>query len=269
MNDFTRCYGEWGLVAGAAEGLGASFSESLAKRGMNLVMVDNKPGTLQAEASKIRSEFDVRVIEAAEDLLSPEAWKHCMDLVKDLDCRLLVYVPAYSPVKYFLDNSDEELDRYIRLNAMTPLHLVHAFAGHLKKNNGGGILLMSSLAGLLGPQFSAPYAATKAFNILLAESLHYELKRSGIRVSACCAGPTDTPTFRSSSPQGKNPWPGVMDPGVVADYALTRLGKKAVLIPGWKNRITFSALTRLFPRKIAAGFVSKGMRMMYGGKLAN
>jgi len=260
---FLSRYGKWVLVAGAAEGIGAAFSEVLAKKGMNLVMVDINPDKLAELSSRLEGKFSVKTKQLVNDLSLPDAAGNCMDFIKDIECKLLIYVPAYSPVKRFLDNSQEELDKYINLNSRTPLHLVHLFTAHLKNRGGGGILLMSSLAGLIGPQFSAPYAATKAFSILLAESLSIELKRNHISIMACCAGTTSTPTFWSSKPMLKNRWVSIMKPEEMAVMALNNLGNKTIYIPGWQNRLSYFLLTRILPRRFSAKLVSKEMEKIY------
>jgi hypothetical protein len=115
---------------------------------------------------------------------------------------------------------------------------------------------------LIGPQFLAPYAATKAFNILLTESLFHELKRDGISIMACCAGTTSTPTFWSTNPI-LNRWIRIMKPEDMAESALKELGMKSIHIPGWQNRLSYFLLTRILPRHISAKLVSKEMRKIY------
>ena len=261
-NEFQKRYGKWALVAGAAEGIGAAFSEELAKKGMNLAMVDINPDKLAELGSLLEGKYSIKTQQLLNDLSGLDLAAVCMDLIKDVDCRLLIYVPAYSPVKRFLDNSPEELDKYINLNSRTPLHLVHLFTAHMKNRGGGGVVLMSSLAGLIGPQFLAPYAATKAFNILLTESLFHELKRDGISIMACCAGTTSTPTFWSTNPI-LNRWIRIMKPEDMAESALKELGMKSIHIPGWQNRLSYILLTRILPRHISAKLVSKEMRKIY------
>jgi hypothetical protein len=122
---------------------------------------------------------------------------------------------------------------------------------------------MASLAGLIGPPFLAPYAATKAFNILLAESLHSELKNKRISISACCAGETSTPAYWSSNPAEGRKWPPVMDPEQVAEYALKNLGKKAVIMPGWQNRLAYFLISAILPRASAAKIIDNALRKVY------
>ena len=260
---FSGRYGDWAMVAGAAEGIGTAFSTFLAQNKINLIMIDFKTEPMHDLAEKFRSSFGIEIIELGQDLSAKEASIHCMEIIKSLDCRLLIYVPAFSQIKKFLDNSPDELDRYIELNCWAPLQMVHSFSKTKNEHKPLGIILMSSLAGLIGPPYSAPYAATKAFNIVLSESLYSELKQKDIDITVCCAGPTSTPTFWESNPILKGNWPGVMDPLDVADFALKNLGKNAVCIPGWKNRISYFLLTRLLPRSVAAKLVNDAIGKIY------
>ena len=255
-------YGEWALVAGAAEGIGEAFALALAKKRMNLVMVDFNAEAMQILAERMKKTYNVGIIKIEQDLSEKDAWMNCMKAIRDLDCRLLVYTPAYSKIKEFLSNSPDELDKYIDLNARTPIHFIHAFISSVKDKKPAGIILMSSLAGLIGPPYSAPYAATKAFNIVLGESLDSEFREKGIDITVCCAGQTSTPTFLSSNPSVGN-WPCVMNPSDVAEYTMKNLGKKAICIPGWKNRVSYFLLTHLFSRKSAARIVCKSMKGIY------
>jgi uncharacterized protein len=256
-------YGEWALVAGAAEGIGEAFTVALAKKGINLVMVDFNTEAMHVLAERVKKSYPVKIIEIGQDLSEKDAWLNCMKAIQNLDCRLMIYTPAYSKIKGFLSNSFDELDKYIDLNARTPIHLVHAFISSVKDRKPTGIVLMSSLAGLIGPPYSAPYAATKAFNLLLGESLCSEFHGKGIDITVCCAGQTSTPTYLSSNPSVTGNWPGVMNPADVAEYALKNLGKKAICIPGWKNRTSYFLLTHLFSGKTAAKIVCKSMKGIY------
>ncbi len=181
-----------------------------------------------------------------------------------MEVGLLIYNAAFSPIKPFINYSSEEIDTFIEVNARTQLQLVHAFVKRLiTDKKGGGILLMSSLAGLIGMQLVAPYAATKAFAWNLAEALNHELKPHNIDMMACLAGITDTPEYRKTNPNFGFIKPAIMSPGDVAEGALKSLGKRARFIPGFSNRLNYFILTRLMPRKMAASIANKTMGKMY------
>ena len=61
VSAFFDRYGPWAVVAGASEGIGASFSKKLAARGLNLVLVARRAGPLEALASELRATHGVEV----------------------------------------------------------------------------------------------------------------------------------------------------------------------------------------------------------------
>lgn len=256
-------FGEWALVVGAADGIGYGFSSSLASAGVNLILVDKNADLLTKLVEHINQTYRVGVKSLLLDLMETDAIAQLSRVAVENGCRFMVYVPAYSPVKPFLNHTPDELDRYMQINSKIPLHLVYHFLKSGDNRLPKGIILMSSLAGLIGAKWEAPYSATKGFNVLLAEALYHELKPQGVAVLACCAGMTDTPTFWSANPKVSGGFPGVMTPRAVADHAIKKLGKEPICIPGWKNRLSYFLLTRLFPRKFAGQLVAKSMEQIF------
>ena len=264
MADFHGRFGQWGLVAGAAEGLGASYCEELARKGMNVILVDINAGEMESLAIRLESTYQIMTRRIMLDLAAKDAPDRCMEAVTEADCRLLIYNAAYSRVKPFFSANPDELDTYINVNTRTPLKLVYAFAHRLKAmNRPGGILLMSSLAGLWGTKLVATYSGTKAFNLALAEALSHELKPFKIDVSACCAGATATPGYLGTNPAYGFIRPHVMNPGKVASIALNKLGKKTVIVPGFANRLSYFFLTRILPRSVSTSIVNRTMGRTY------
>ena len=258
-------YGNWALVAGAAEGIGEGFCKVLAANGFNLILVDVNAAAMHRFALKIAQDYRVRLLELHLDLADPDAPGQCMKAATENDCRLMVYVAAYSRVCRFTELGPADLDAFLAVNTRTPLHLVHGFSGRLtKEGKTGGIILVSSLAGLIGPQYVATYAATKSFAIRLTESLHEELEDHGIDITVCCAGTVDTPTYWKSKPDFDKMKPPIMQPAEVAAYALRNLGHKIICIPGLTNRLQYFFLMNIIPRRLARRLVNNAMKKMYG-----
>ena len=264
MPAFTKQYGPWAIVAGGAEGLGEAYAEALARRGINLLLVDNQEASLSTLSRRLTSIYNISVEQLLLDLGGDDAYRRILEEASGLDTGLLIYNAAYSRVRPFTDLNEEDLDLFIRVNTRTPVQLVHGFAKKLiKQKRNGGILLMSSLAGLIGMQLVTPYAATKAFNWNLAEALHHELKDYGIDVMACISGPIATAAFLDTEPEYGMIKPRIMKPGEVAEAALKMLGKKVLYIPGFSNRLNYFILTRLMPRRLAASTANRVMAKLY------
>jgi short-subunit dehydrogenase len=261
---FKNKYGSWGLVAGSAEGLGEAYSIALAKRGFNLIMVDNQAEPLKNLSRRIESDFSVKTVQLHVDLCESDATTVIMQKVEETGCRLLIYNAAFSLIKPFIKLSGKELERFIAVNLASQIKLVHQFARYLTTNNhSGGILLMSSLAGLIGMQLVSTYSASKAFAWNLCEGLYYELKPYNIDVMACIAGTTETPTYLKSNPKYGFLKPALMKPETVVEAALGKIGKRALFIPGFSNQVSYFILTRLMPRKMASSIANKTMLTIF------
>ncbi len=253
MTDFKARYGPWALVAGASEGLGEGFARSLARRGVNLVLVARREAKLQALARQLTSEFGVEVVARSEDLACPEAPESLLGSL-DQDIGLLVFNAAYSGVGLFSEVSSTDLQKILSLNTFAPLLLARQMTPRLIARGCGGIVLMSSLSGNQGSGNIATYAASKSFNTVLAEGLWHEMKGHGVDVLACCAGAIRTPAYQSAQIGGEAP--GILDPGVVAEQTLDALGSGPVVVPGTLNKLANFLMRRLLPRATAVRVMS-------------
>jgi short-subunit dehydrogenase len=75
------------------------------------------------------------------------------------------------------------------------VHLAKYVVQQMTQRGEGRILFTSSIAGEMVAPREAVYAATKAFVLSFAHSLRFELKDSGVTVTALQPGPTDTDFF--------------------------------------------------------------------------
>ena len=265
---FRRKYGAWALVLGAAQGLGEAYAHLLAERGVKVLMVDVQERELERCAAGVSRAHGVETRTLVLDLAGRGAVKRLMESLKEApDCRLLVYCAAYGPVRMFLDNDAAELDRYIDVNARNLLHLSHAFSRRLiGRGDSGGMIIISSLAGLWGTALVAPYGATKAFGWNLGEALHYELSPFRIDVLSVCSGAMSTPAYLATNPEYGRLRPRVDDPVSVARQSLEKLGKTAFMVSGRHNRLVHFLFSRLLPRPFAVKILNDVMRRMYRAK---
>ena len=89
---------------------------------------------------------------------------------------------------------DEELNM-VQLNCASTVHLAKHVVSQMVEQGSGKILFTASIAGEMVAPREAVYAATKAFVLSFAHSVRYELKDSGVTVTALQPGPTDTDFF--------------------------------------------------------------------------
>ena len=261
---FRGRYGPWGLVAGASEGLGAAFARGVAARGLDVVLVARREKPLAELAAALEAEHGVRTRILVEDLGSPGAVERILEATCELEIGLFVYNAALSKIGPLLDQPLEDLRAMLAVNCAGPLGLCWGLGRPMRERGRGGMVLMSSLAGFQGGALLAAYAATKAFNLVLAEGLWDELRGGGVDVLASCAGATLTPNFEASRPARMSFFaPAPMPPGRVVDDAFAALGKRPSTVPGLGNRFASFLLHRFATRKAAVSTLGDATRAMY------
>lgn len=259
---FRDKYGPWAIVAGASVGLGAEFAVQLGARGLKLLLVARGAAALEELAAQVRKESGVEVRTAALDLGSADVAERVRALTEGLEVGLLVYNAAFAHVGAFLEQSLASKLSIIDVNCRGPLILADALVPPMVARGRGGVILMSSLAASQGSPLVSVYAASKAFDLVLAEGLWYELAPKGVDVLACRAGATRTPAFEKTKPEpGGSP---VMETAPVVREALDALGKKPSMIPGAFNKMAAFFLDRVMPRKAAITTMGKATTKMYG-----
>jgi uncharacterized protein len=194
---FADRYGPWAVVAGASEGVGAEFARELGRRGINVVLIARTEALLEEVASSIRAESGADARVAPLDLASPDGWDGVLAVTDGLEVGMLMYNagadPNYEP---FLAQPVENALWMIERNCVMPTRMCHHFAQPMVDRGKGGIILVSSGAGLVGFPNVVSYCGTKAFDIIMGEALWSELRGHGVDVLSLVLGFTDTPAQR-------------------------------------------------------------------------
>lgn len=262
--DLAARYGSWAIVAGASEGLGAAYAQELAARGLNLVLIARRSEVLQSLASRLSKKYTVEIKSIALDLSTSDAAEQILRETDDLEIGLLIYNAAFSAIGPFLERPVEDHLKEVYTNTFTPLKLIHLFAGQMLARERGGIVLMSSLSAFQGSAYISTYAATKAFNIVLAEGLWEEWRTRGVDVLVCISGAVKTPNYLASEPEQTGGLSDMsMHPDQVVREALNALGKGPYVIPGRMNRVASFVMRHLLPRKSAVKFMGRILKRMY------
>lgn len=257
-------YGRTAMIAGASEGIGAAFATCLAAEAMDLVLIARRFEPLKQLADLLESKYKVNVVCISCDLSGTNAALQIEEALNGREISLLVYNAALSYIGPFIKNSADNHSQAAQVNMITPLNMVRLYGEEMITKGKGAVILMTSLAGFQGSGFLSVYAATKAFNRILAESLWYEWKNSGVDIIACCAGATVTPGFKSTHPENTGFFtPRVLEPEEVAHECLKKLGKQPSFITGRGNRIASFIMQKILPRKMAINIMGDTTRKMY------
>ena len=215
-------YGPWALVVGASEGIGAAFARALAERGLHVGLVARRQAVLEEVASGIMAATTVEARTVAVDLTGADAVPTIVDATSELEVGIVVYCAGGDPhYERFLAQPVETAVALVERNCLVPMRLCHHFAAPMQARGRGGIVVVSSGAGLVGARNMVAYGASKAFDMVMAEALWAELHGSGVDVLAAVLGVTDTPALRRTLfRRGQLSDPGSPIPGAATAEAV-------------------------------------------------
>jgi short-subunit dehydrogenase len=210
-------------------------------------------------AEELQSRHSVSTRVVSVDLSQDDFLPTIERATADLEVGLLVNNAGVATTGKFLDNDLRSELALLHLNNRAPLILAHHFGGLMRNRLRGGIIFVSSTVAFAGVPSWSNYAASKAYDLVLAEGLAREFQQECISVLAVCPGPTGTEIW----PEGaKLSLP--MTPQAVADVALKKLGRRTTVVAGRLNSILAFA-TRLTPRSWNAAIFGRAIGGMLKG----
>jgi short-subunit dehydrogenase len=264
QTSFTSRYGPVAVVTGASSGIGAEFARQLAARGLSLVLCARRKDLLDALGAELTGRHGVEVSSVEIDLSRPDFLPALEAAIGTRDVGLLVSNAGFGDKGPFLESDLATQLRMLDTNCRAPLLLAYAFGRRFVERGRGGIVFTSSTAAFQGLPFSSHYAATKGYELQLAEGLWYELLGKGVDVLALCPGPTETEgTKRTGVDPAKVPFK-MMAVGPVVSSALDALGSAPIAIPGLSNRLLYAAV-KILPRRLATRVAGKMVLRVTGG----
>ena len=187
--------GKVALVAGSGPGLGRSCALGLAEAGAVVACVDLDGDRASALVGEIHS-LGGRAAAFRSDLRRmADADKVVADVVEEFGS-LFAVVDVIGEIRYgrAVDLSDDDWEYSLDAVLRQFFNLGRAAGRYLtEQGDGGSLVSISSVSGVAGAPFHAPYGAAKAGLISLTRSLAIELAPAGIRVNNVVPGAVATP----------------------------------------------------------------------------
>ena len=181
-------------VSGGGSGIGLTIARELIADGASIAIFDLKV------ADEILTELRQRYVGAQQsvrvylvDITDPIAVEYAMDsAAAELGAPDLAFNSAgILRTDVFTDMSFETYELVVRINLIGSRNFA---AGVLKyMGSGGHLVLVASMAGIVGTYTQAAYSSSKFGVVGLAEVLRLEQKLQGIDVSVICPGEIETP----------------------------------------------------------------------------
>jgi short-subunit dehydrogenase len=257
-------YGPVAVITGAAQGIGAGFARALAAEGFDLLLCDIAGEKLSAFADQLQHESGRRVDVVVADLGEPEGPMKVAAAAEGSDVGLLICNHLRgTPSAWFLDGELEHHRAALEVNVRAYMDLAHLFGQTLRARGRGGIILMSSMTGVVGSPGVATYGASKAYILALGSALSYELGRAGIDVLTLVPSSVNTETYKASLHKQATGF-APMEVDQFVERALQALGRRPVCVPGARNAMTAQVLGRILPRRMALRVMGRSLEQIVG-----
>jgi NAD(P)-dependent dehydrogenase (short-subunit alcohol dehydrogenase family) len=241
----TTLEGSTALVTGATAGIGRAIALQLAELGAEVV-VHGRSAERGAKTVQEIQNVGGRARFVAADLFDPDDVRRLAAAAGPVDILINnAGVYKFSPTA---DSDDAFFDEHINLNLRAPYILVQKLVPGMAERGSGVVVNLSTVAATIPARTGGIYGASKAALEQLTRVWADEFGRSGVRVNAVQAGPTETP--------GTAVTPGLTD----SLGALTALGRSATA-DEIAHAVTFLASP-------AASYINGAILHATGGQLA-
>ena len=233
--------GKSAIVTGATRGIGKAIALELAKRGCNVAFNYSKSAE---EADKLKAEIEalgVKAISAQCDVANTAAAAEFVGQVKE----------AFGTVDYLINNAgitrdqlilrmkEDDWDAVMDTNLKGAWNFSKAVLRPMLRNeNGGSILNISSVSGVVGMLGQSNYSASKAGMIGLTKALAKEVASKKITVNALALGLIETDMASEMNAEYREKYLTMVplgrfgNVGEVADIACFMLSPGAAYITG-------------------------------------
>jgi len=251
------------LVTGASSGIGEACAKALGEAGASVVLVARRRDRLEALAAELP---DAEIL--AADLTKKKGLTTVVERLEDRSrpIDLLVNNAGFGTSGDFVGLDPDRLADEVALNIGALTRLSHAALVPMVERGRGWLLNVSSVASFQPAPQLAVYAATKAYVTSLTESLHEELRGTGVTATALCPGLTRTEFQEVSNAQfipDRYPNLAWLSADAVARAGLADCARgRAISVPGvfYKGLVTSSQFVPRGVMRRAAGLSTRWTR---------
>lgn len=231
------------LVTGASAGIGKSFADVFAKYGFNLVLTARREERLEALASELAAKHKITATAIAADLADEAAPAKLLADVKSrgINVDALINNAGYGVPGTYAGTAWEDQRKFLRVLVEAPCELAHRVLPDMIARKRGYIINIASVAGMIpGSAGATLYGAAKSFMVQFSRSLHLEVEKSGVNVTAVCPGFTYSEfhdVAGNRAQVSKLPSQMWMTSDVVAEEGYQAVMRnKPVHVNGWVNK---------------------------------
>lgn len=252
--------GRYTLVTGASSGLGREMAREIARRhGGHLVLVARRKERLEELAREVEAHGAKAVCISADLSKSDDVERVITEATAGREIHAAILNAGVTYFGHHLEMSWAEQQSLLATNVISVVRLANGLLEHqLSKCRGGGIMVVSSMAGTMPTPYQAFYSGTKAFLNTWGVALAEELRGRDLSLTVFAPGGIATEMGEKSGTarKYKKGDVGMMEADVCARAALSSfIARRRFVVPGALNRLN-DFLMRFVPRGTQASVVA-------------
>ena len=199
-----RLEGKVALVTGAAAGIGAAVARRFAAEGASVALTDVciEEGAALCETLAAAGH---RTCFVPLDVASEPRWTEVVAQVTETfgGPTVLVNNAGIYARRLIEDTSPSELDRMMAVNVKGVFLGIRAVLPAMRDAGGGSIVNLSSVAGIIGSDYSSDYNASKGAVRILTKCAAIQHAKDNIRCNSVHPAPIETDMGREAVPPGE------------------------------------------------------------------
>jgi short-subunit dehydrogenase len=183
------------VVTGGSRGIGRAVAEAAAAKGARVGLLARSEPELMATLSAIGGHGAVAVADVGQQSQVEQAVARLRAELGPVD--VLVNNAGIGAYGSAVGTGPERIDELMRVNFFGTVHATTAVVREMIQRGRGHVVMVGSIAGLLGAPLEGAYSATKFAVTGYAESLAVEVAPYGVGLSLVQPGPVDTGFFET------------------------------------------------------------------------
>jgi len=241
-------------ITGASSGIGKALAIKFASEGWHVAASARRENLLQ-ELNKENPNILSFPLDVTDGPLCKKIFNNIVVKFQTID--ICVFCTGIHDPDAEKKLSTEKIREIMETNFFGTLNCIMAVNSYFRERKSGHISLVSSVAAYRGLPAASGYCASKSALTSLAESLYFDFKRYGVRVSVISPGFIKTPM----TDKNKFPMPMIKSPEYAAEKIFIGLTKKNVFEIHFP--ITFTTMMKMLkimPNWLYFFIVGKGAK---------
>ena len=241
-------------ITGASSGIGKAFAIKFAKEGWQVAASARRENLLK-DLNNQNPNIHPFPLDVKNEDETKNIFQNIIKKFETID--ISVFCTGIHDPDAEKKLSSEKIREIMETNFFGTLNCIMAVNSYFRERENGHIAVVSSVAAYRGLPAASGYCASKSALTSLAESLYFDFKRYGVRVSVISPGFIKTPM----TDKNKFPMPMIKSPEFAAEKIFIGLTKKNAFEIHFPKPFTIMMkLLKIMPNWIYLLVAEKGMK---------